>query len=109
MLTASQPDFHAGEILIREGKGDKDRHTMLPEGVTAALRKHLERVKHIHARDLRDGSGRVPLPYALERNDILQRSGIRQEATARLNAGPILLVPTLLSLYTPDCRDWLST
>ena len=40
---------------------------MLLERVTAALRKHLERVKQIHARDLSDGYGRVPLPYALER------------------------------------------
>ena len=66
-LRVKDIDFSAGEILIREGKGDKDRHTMLPERVTAALRKHLERVKQIHARDLSAGYGRVPLPYALER------------------------------------------
>ena len=60
ILCSGLPDFHVG-------KADKDRHTMLPERVTAALRKQLERVKQIHARDLSDGYGRVPLPYALER------------------------------------------
>ncbi|MGH9929562.1 MAG: hypothetical protein ACREA9_10060 [Pyrinomonadaceae bacterium] len=40
---------------------------MLPERVAAALRKQLERVKQIHARDLSGGYGRVPLPYALDR------------------------------------------
>ncbi|MGH9872860.1 MAG: integron integrase [Pyrinomonadaceae bacterium] len=69
-LRVKDIDFDAGEILIREGKGDKDRHTMLPERVIAPLRKHLERVRQIHARDLKDGYGRAPLPYALERKYI---------------------------------------
>src|SRR5260370_30338295 len=60
-------DFGSDEILIRQGKGDKDRRTMLPEKVKAPLREHLERVKKVHARDLADGYGRVPLPDALNR------------------------------------------
>jgi integrase len=40
---------------------------MLPERVKASLQQHLERVKQLHARDLADGYGRVPLPYALSR------------------------------------------
>jgi site-specific recombinase XerD len=43
-------DFGSGEILIRQGKGDKDRRTMLPEKVKASLLEHLKRVQRIHAR-----------------------------------------------------------
>jgi integron integrase len=66
-LRVKDIDFGSGEILIRQGKGDKDRRTMLPEKVKTPLREHLERVKKVHARDLADGYGRVPLPYALNR------------------------------------------
>jgi integron integrase len=66
-LRVKDVDFGSDEILIRQGKGDKDRRTMLPEKVKAPLRQHLERVKKVHARDLADGYGRVPLPYALNR------------------------------------------
>ena len=60
-------DFSAREIVIRAGKGDKDRRTMLPVTAEKALRQHLERVKELHVRDLAAGYGRVPLPYALSR------------------------------------------
>jgi integrase len=66
-LRVKDVDFGAGEVTIREGKGDKDRRTMLPEKVRAALREHLERVQKVHARDLAAGYGRAPLPYALSR------------------------------------------
>lgn len=66
-LRVKDVDFGSGEITIREGKGDKDRRTMLPEKVRAPLKENLERVKKIHAHDLADGYGRVPLPYALDR------------------------------------------
>jgi integron integrase len=66
-LRVKDVDFGSDEILIRQGKGDKDRRTMLPEKVKAPLQQHLERVKKIHARDLADGFGRVTLPYALTR------------------------------------------
>jgi len=66
-LRVKDIDFGLGEVTIREGKGDKDRRTMLPEKLTAPLQQHLERVKNIHALDLHAGFGRVPLPYALNR------------------------------------------
>jgi integron integrase len=66
-LRVKDVDFGSDEILIRQGKGDKDRRTMLPVKVKAALLKHLERVKQVHARDLTAGYGRVPLPDALNR------------------------------------------
>ena len=66
-LRVKDIDFGAGEIIIREGKGDKDRHTVLPQKMRTALEHHLARVKQIHERDLAAGYGRVPLPYALDR------------------------------------------
>lgn len=66
-LRVKDIDFGSGEITIREGKGDQDRRTMLPEKLRPALQEHLARVKKIHAGDLQAGYGRVPLPYALAR------------------------------------------
>jgi integron integrase len=60
-------DFGRWEILVRDGKGAQDRVTMLPQSLAEALRRHLERVKALHAADIRDGWGRVALPQALER------------------------------------------
>jgi site-specific recombinase XerD len=54
-------------LLVRDGKGEKDRITMLPENVVAPLQEHLARVKQVHAHDLAEGYGAVSLPYALER------------------------------------------
>lgn len=66
-LRVQDIDFDRSEILVRGGKGDKDRVTMLPQMLKPALRDQLEHVKAIHARDLADGWGTVPLPGALER------------------------------------------
>jgi integron integrase len=60
-------DFDSNEIIVREGKGRKDRRTVLPESLKPALRTHLDRVRAVHQRDLRDGWGEAPLPYALAR------------------------------------------
>ena len=66
-LRVKDLDFSRGEIVIREGKGFPDRVTMLPASVAHELESHLERVLLLHQRDLREGHGRVYLPYALER------------------------------------------
>lgn len=60
-------DFSRNEILVRDGKGAKDRITMLPESLKAPLQQHLKTVKTIHERDLSDGWGRVLLLDALDR------------------------------------------
>jgi len=60
-------DFGQGHILVRDGKGFKDRVTVLPEVVRPVLKEHLKRVKILHEEDLAAGNGRVYLPYALER------------------------------------------
>jgi len=66
-LRVQDIDFTRKEILVRDGKGSKDRITMLPESLQAPLQDHLKRVKTIHERDVADGWGRVPMPYALDR------------------------------------------
>jgi integron integrase len=55
------------QVLVRGGKGQKDRVTMLPEMLVEPLRAQLERVRGLHARDLREGYGEASLPYALAR------------------------------------------
>jgi integron integrase len=60
-------DFGRNEILIRNGKGAKDRFTMLPAAIRDDLQRHLKTVKVIHDKDLEDGYGRVPIPGALDR------------------------------------------
>jgi integron integrase len=60
-------DFSRKEILIRDGKGAKDRVTMLPESLKAPLQEHLKAVKTIHECDVADGWGRVSLPDAIGR------------------------------------------
>jgi len=66
-LRVQDIDFDRNEILIRNGKGAKDRVTMLPEALKPPLREQLIRVKAIHERDIADGWGRVCLPGALDR------------------------------------------
>ncbi len=66
-LRVQDLDFSRNEITVRDGKGAKDRVTMLPEALKAALRDHLDRVRAVHERDLKQGWGRAPLPEALER------------------------------------------
>jgi integron integrase len=66
-LQVKDIDFTGNQIVVRAGKGDKDRHTMLPSVVKGSLTSHLESVKEQHRRDLERGLGRVTLPNALER------------------------------------------
>jgi integron integrase len=66
-LRVKDIDLERREIRVRRGKGGKDRLTMLPESVRDDLAKHLERVRALHARDAKEGAGRVDLPTALER------------------------------------------
>ena len=56
-----------GELLVRSGKGDRDRVTMLPRSLQPALEAQLARARALHERDLADGWGRVELPDALAR------------------------------------------
>jgi len=66
-LRIKDVDFGYRQILIRDGKGGKDRITMLPGPLAEPLRMHLEKVKILHDQDVADGCGDVELPDALAR------------------------------------------
>ena len=66
-LRVKDIDLERNQIIVRHGKGMKDRVTMLPQQLSPLLLDQLEKVKTIHEQDLREGFGDVYLPYALER------------------------------------------
>lgn len=66
-LRVKDVDFARGEILVRDGKGFKDRVTMLPASLAPPLQAHLARVRVLHEQDLQAGYGAVYLPDALAR------------------------------------------
>jgi integron integrase len=66
-LRVKDVDFAQLQITVREGKGQKDRVTVLPPPLAEPLRRQLERARALHEKDVREGFGRVYLPYALER------------------------------------------
>jgi len=66
-LRIQDVDFATNQIAIRDGKGGKDRMTMLPAAVKTELVRHVARVREQHQGDLRQGAGWVELPWALAR------------------------------------------
>ncbi len=66
-LRVKDVDFQTNQIIVRDGKGEKDRVTMLPASLKEPLREHLKKVKRLHETDLGEGFGSVYLPYALAR------------------------------------------
>ncbi len=66
-LRVKDVEFTRHEIVIRDGKGNKDRITMLPLTLAMPLKLHLERVRALHQQDLNEGFGITKLPYALAR------------------------------------------
>src|SRR5437763_7516587 len=66
-LRVKDVDFGRGAIIVRDGKGQKDRITMLPRAVEAPLQRHLRHVRLMHEDDVRQGLGAVYLPFALSR------------------------------------------
>jgi integron integrase len=60
-------DFEQSQIIVREGKGEKDRVTMLPASLVQPLKAQIAFVRKLHERDLADGYGSVELPFALAR------------------------------------------
>jgi len=66
-LRVKDVEFARHEIIVREGKGFKDRVTMLPESIVASLQAHLLKVKTLHEEDLAAGYGEVYLPFALDK------------------------------------------
>jgi integron integrase len=66
-LRVKDIDFDQSQIVVRRGKGQKDRVTVLPQAIREKLQAHFEEVRLVHVRDLSQGFGRVVLPYALAR------------------------------------------
>jgi integron integrase len=66
-LRVQDIDFERHEVTVRGGKGDKDRHTMLPHSLESPLHDQLAKSRWVHRRDLADGWGQAALPAALDR------------------------------------------
>jgi integron integrase len=66
-LRVQDLDFAAHQLIVRGGKGNKDRLSVLPQNLMTPLQGHLAEVRRIHRQDLAAGWGRVPLPGALAR------------------------------------------
>ena len=60
-------DFDYKQIIVRDGKGEKDRHTILPTSIIPELKAHLNKVYLQHKEDLKKGKGETLLPYALKK------------------------------------------
>ena len=66
-LRVKDLDFEYHQITVRDGKGQKDRRTMLPNSLVEPLQQQLQKAKRLHAQDLAMGYGTVEMPYALDR------------------------------------------
>ena len=66
-LRVKDVDFARNEILVRDGKGGKDRRTVLPASLVEPLQREIERARRLHEEDLRAGFGEAWLPHALAR------------------------------------------
>jgi integrase len=66
-LRVKDVDFGFRQIVVRDGKGAKDRFTVLPNVLIEPLQKQLESARELHEQDLRRGLGQVEMPFALER------------------------------------------
>ncbi len=66
-LRVKDIDFDYSQINVRDGKGHKDRITVLPENLKSPLKRHLQQRLALHQRDLKNGKGSVKMPMALKR------------------------------------------
>ena len=90
-LRVKDVDFGHGRLIVRHGKGGKDRVVPLPQRIVEQLRLHLERVRKLHAEDLAIGAGAVYLPTALARRSAATAKDWRWQyvfPSSRLSADP---------------------
>lgn len=66
-LRVKDVDIEMNHIIVRDGKGEKDRITLLPSKLIPTLRDHIRKVKNLHEKDLKEGFGKTKLPYALDK------------------------------------------
>jgi integrase len=102
-LRVQDLDFEMKQLIVRDGKGAKDRFTVLAEGVIPALREHLANVRLTHQEDVAAGFGAVYLPGALDRDsgvlEVVLRNGWnnrfqRSGSAGRLSAFPVIWIRT---------------
>lgn len=72
-------DFGQNEIIIKRGKGDKDRCTMLPCALKAEIQNQMEKAKKIHNQDLKDGFGEVELPDSIAKKYLTAAKDFRSQ------------------------------
>lgn len=90
-LRTQDIDFDRNQIMVRNGKGNKDRAVMLPASLIHPLRQQIEAARRTHRRDLADGFGEVYMPHALERKLGLAVKDFRWQyvfQAARISACP---------------------
>ncbi len=66
-LRVKDVDFEMNQIVVRDGKGERDRITVLPQKLIPVLKEQIQKVKNLHNMDLLHGVGETVLPYALKR------------------------------------------
>ncbi len=66
-LRVKDVDIEMNQIIVRDGKGEKDRITLLPSKLIPILRDHISKVRNLHEKDLKEGVGKTKLPYALDK------------------------------------------
>jgi len=64
-LRVKDLDFANHQVIVRDGKGENDRATILPDSLVSGLKSQIEITRLIHQKDLKEGFGEVSLPYAL--------------------------------------------
>ena len=69
-LRVKDIDFNYNQIVVRDGKGEKDRITILPDSIKEYLKNHFREIKLVHEKDIKKGFGEVVLPYSLHRKNI---------------------------------------
>jgi integrase len=88
-LRVQDIDFAQHQIIVRQGKGHKDRDTLLPDRLIAPLQRQLRYAKALHDNDLERGYGQVYLPFALYPRHQSRRPG-RPQSPGRLRPDPVL-------------------
>jgi len=106
-LRVKDIDFGRNQITVRDGKGMKDRTTMLPEQLKPLLSDHLARVKILHEQDLDKGLGKVHMPFALERKYPRGQGNGAGNMHSPLSVNPLTLAGVRCggtTLMKPGCR-----
>ena len=107
-LRVKDIDFSYRQLVVRNGKGGKDRYTVLPESLAEPLGRHLAWVRRLHERDLAAGHGCVELPHALARKYPRAYREWCQEPVGMRHVSPVLQVVTVVGNVVATCTHRVS-